>query len=102
MLVMHVIAKPILVEFWTKHPDAERPLIAWFRIMKAEIYADFNALRRTFPSADYVDGLTVFNIGGNKYRLIALIHYNRHKVYIRDVLTHEEYDRDAWKRKRRN
>jgi len=102
MLSMHVIAKPVLVEFWTKHPDAERPLLAWLRAVKAEIYPDFNALRQTFPSADYVEGFTVFNIGGNKYRLIALIHYNRHKVYIRHVLTHEEYDRDGWKRKRRN
>jgi mRNA interferase HigB len=62
---------------------------------------DFNELRGTFASADYVDGLTVFNIGGNKYRLIASIHYNRRKVYVRDVLTHEQYDREGWKRKRR-
>ena len=99
---VHVIAKPILVEFWTKHPDAEPSLDAWYRIMKTGVYADFNDLRATFASADYVDGLTVFNIGGNKYRLIASIHYNRHKVYIRAVLTHEEYDREGWKRKRRN
>ena len=42
--------------------------------------------------------LVVFNIGGNKYRLITAIHFNRQKVYIRHVLTHEEYDRGAWKR----
>ena len=99
---VHVIAKPILVEFWTKHPDAKHPLGAWYRTMKMEVFRDFNDLRATFASADYVDGLTVFNIGGNKYRLIASIHYNRHKVYIRGVLTHEEYDRDGWKRNRRN
>ena len=99
---MHVIAKPILVEFWTEHPDARQPLGAWYRTMKAEFYVDFNELRATFASADYVDGLTVFNIGGNKYRLIASIHYNRRKVYIRSVLTHEEYDREGWKRKRKN
>jgi mRNA interferase HigB len=46
-----------------------------------------------------VDGLTVFNIGGNKYRLVTAIHYNRSKVYIRAVLTHGEYDRNRWKRK---
>ena len=50
-------------------------------------------------SADYVDPFMVFNIGGNKYRLIAVIHYNRRKVYIRQVLTHAEYDRDKWKRR---
>lgn len=99
---MHVIAKPILVESWTKHPDAKNPLEAWYRTMKMEVFADFNELRATFASADYVDGLTVFNIGGNKYRLIASIHYNRRKVYIREVLTHEAYNRGGWKRKRRN
>ncbi|MCD6734926.1 MAG: type II toxin-antitoxin system HigB family toxin [Burkholderiaceae bacterium] len=99
---MHVIAKPILIEFWQKHPDAERPLAAWYRIMESEVFADFNDLRATFASADYLDGLTVFDIGGNKYRLITAIHYNRRKVYVREVLAHETYDRGRWKRTRRN
>ena len=98
LMCMHVIAKPALVEFWTNHPDAEGPLQAWYRVMEQEVFTDFNELRETFASADYADGLTVFNIGGNKYRLIAAIHYNRHKVYIRAVLTHAEYDRGRWKR----
>ena len=99
---MHVIAKPILVAFWTQHADAESPLGAWYHLAKTEVFADFNDLRRTFASADVVEGLTVFNIGGNKYRLIAAIHYNRHKVYIRHVLTHAEYDRGEWKQPRRH
>jgi len=97
---MHVIAKPVLIEFWAKRPDAEGPLAAWYRTMGSEFFADFNHLRATFASADYVDGLTVFNIGGNKYRLIASIHYNRHKVFIRGILTHSEYDRGDWKRRK--
>jgi mRNA interferase HigB len=99
LAIMHVIAKPALVAFWKKYPDAEGTLQAWHALMEREVYADFNDLRRTFASADYVDGLTVFNIGGNKYRVIASIHYNRRKVYIRHVLTHAEYDRDSWKRR---
>lgn len=95
---MHVIAKPALILFWTKYPDAKKPLLVWYQVMEREIFSDFNELRDTFASADYVDGLTVFNIGGNKYRLIASIHYNSRKVYIRNVLTHAEYDREAWKR----
>jgi mRNA interferase HigB len=51
-----------------------------------------------FPSADQVDHKTVFNIGGNKYRLIAAIHYNRRKVYIRAIVTHLEYDKNKWKK----
>src|ERR1035437_8601331 len=97
---MHVIAKPVLVEFWEKHPDAENPLQAWFRTMESEVFADFNELRATFASADYVDGLTVFNIGGNKYRLKPAIDYNTHKTFVRAVLTHTEYD--LGKGKRRN
>ena len=96
---MHVIAKPALVEFWEKHPDAENPLQAWFRAMESEVFADFNELRATFASADYVDGLTAFNIGGNRYRLIAAIHYNRHKTFVRAVLTHTEYDLGKWIRR---
>ena len=97
---MHVIAKPALVEFWTEHPDAESPLQAWHRTMESGVFADLNELKATFASADYVDGLTIFNIGGNKYRLIVAIHYNRHKVFIRAVLTHAEYARSAWKRRK--
>jgi len=95
---MHVIAKSVLVQFWTIHPDAENPLSAWYSTMQNEVFMDFNHLRTTFASADQVGVFTVFNIGGNKYRLIAAIHYNRHKVYIRHVLTHPEYDRGDWKR----
>lgn len=94
---MHIISKPILKDFCTKHPDAEKPLQVWHKIIKGKNFLDFNDLRATFASADYVDGLTVFNIGGNKYRLIASIHYNRKKVFIRAVLTHPEYDRGNWK-----
>ncbi len=94
---MHVIAKPILIEFWTKHPAAETPLQAWYRLMESQVFTDFNHLKTVFASADYVGGLTVFDLGGNKYRLITSIHYNRRKVYIRNILTHAEYDRNHWK-----
>jgi mRNA interferase HigB len=96
---MHVIAKPALVAFWRRYPDAERPLAAWHALMRTNDFAGFAELKVTFGSVDHVDGLTVFDIGGNKYRLIAAIHYNRRKVYVRAVLTHAEYDRGAWKRR---
>lgn len=99
---MYVIAKPLLVEFWTQHPDAGQSLRAWYRTMRAEASANFDDLRAKFAGADHVAGLTVFRIAGNRYRLIALIHHDRHKVYIRRVLTHEEYDRGEWKRNGRD
>jgi mRNA interferase HigB len=95
---VHVIAKPALVAFYHKHPDARAPLLAWHSLMIAGEFNDFSKLRETFASADHVDGLTVFNIGGNKYRLIAAIHFNRQKVYIRAVLTHADYDQGRWKK----
>ena len=94
---MHIISRKTLRLFWEKHPSAKGPLARWFKIVDRSTFDSFNSLRATFPSADQVEGLVVFNIGGNKCRLIASIHFNRGKVYIRQVLTHEEYDRGAWK-----
>jgi mRNA interferase HigB len=54
-------------------------------------------VREMFPSSDQVGKFTVFNIGGNKVRLITAIHYNRRKIYVRVVLTHSEYDEQLWK-----
>lgn len=65
--------------------------------MKGQEFGSFVELRDLFPSADQVGKLTVFNNAGNKVRLIAAIHYNRKKVYIRAVLTHGEYDEEKWK-----
>ncbi len=94
---MHVISKKTLREFWEKHSDSQIPLRRWFKLITKNSFRSFNELRAVFPSADLVDELIVFNIGGNKYRLIASIHFNRRKVYIRRVLTHEQYDKGGWK-----
>jgi len=56
-------------------------------------------LRRTFGSADYVDGYTLFDVGGNKYRIATVIHYDKQQLYVRQVMTHAEYDRNDWRRK---
>jgi len=94
---VHIITRRRLVEFWKVHPEARVPLQHWFTIIRKTDYASLAALRRTFPSADHVHRFTVFNIGGDKFRLIAAIHYNRKKVSIRHVLTHAEYDRGSWR-----
>ena len=95
---MHVITRKRLNEFSEVHPTARSALAHWYQIMKRTDFESFAALRQTFPSADQVGGLTVFNIGGNKARLVAAIHCNRRKVYIRAILTHKEYDQEKWKR----
>lgn len=70
----------------------------WYKIVEKSEFTSFESLRATFLSADKVGDWIVFNIGGNKYRLIASIHFNRGKLYIRHVLTHKEFDRGGWKR----
>lgn len=95
---MHVISRKSLRLFWEKHPDSESPLSRWFKIMQKSSYTSFNELRTTFPHADKVGELIVFNLGGNKYRLVASIHFNRGRVYVRHILTHAEYDKGAWKK----
>ncbi|ABQ88811.1 type II toxin-antitoxin system HigB family toxin [Roseiflexus sp. RS-1] len=94
---MHIITRKRLNEFAEKHPDARSALQHWYRLMKENQFGSFVELRAIFPSADQVGKLTVFNIGGGKARLIAAIHYNRRKIYIRAVLTHDEYDKGKWK-----
>ncbi len=94
---MHVISEKKLREFWVQWPAAETPLRAWRRICEHANWTSLSDIRAVYPHADQVGRCTVFNIGGNKFRLIVVIHLNRGKVYVRHVLTHEEYDRGAWK-----
>ena len=94
---VHVITRRRLNDFAQDHPECATSLDAWYRIVKHTDFSSFNDVRRTFPSADRVGKFTVFNIGGNKARLIVAIHYNRKKVYMRHVPTHAECDRGTWK-----
>jgi mRNA interferase HigB len=95
---MHIITRKRLNEFAEKHPDAASSLAHWYGIARKNRFANFARLRDSFPHADQVGKFTVFNIGGNKIRLIAAVHYNRNKIYLRHVLTHGEYDTGKWKK----
>jgi mRNA interferase HigB len=94
---MHIITRKRLLEFAKKYPDSLSGLEHWYRTMKHTDFDSLVELRQAFPHADPVGKLTVFNISGNKYRLITAIHYNPRRVYIRDILTHGEYDQGKWK-----
>lgn len=94
---MHIITHKRLQLFWEEHPNAEQPLQIWYIRTKQAQWENFSQLRRIFPSADQVGRLTVFNIGGNNYRLIVRVEYERQEVYIRAVLTHAEYNKGTWK-----
>jgi len=94
---MHIISLSKLKQFWQKHPNSEPNLRSWFKLTTEHQWRNFNDVRICFPSADLVGNLTVFNIGGNEYRLITYIDYKYNKVFIRDVLTHSEYNKNKWK-----
>ena len=95
---MRVISVTRLKEFWLKHPRAETPLATWYQVVRHTTWKTTAERLQTWPSADIFERLTVFNIGGNEYRLIARVKYQRQEVYIRAVLTHAEYSTGDWKR----
>lgn len=94
---MHIISRKMLREFWQENPDAETPLLNWFRIASKATWQNFADVREDFSHADLVGRCTVFNIGGNKFRLIVKIEYMKQKIFTKFVLTHKEYDKDKWK-----
>lgn len=95
---MHVISKKKLREFWELHPDAYKPLDNWYRVAAKAAWRSIAEVRVAFPHADAVYHCTVFNIGGNKYRLIVEIKYDKQVIYVKHVLTHKDYDQGAWKK----
>jgi mRNA interferase HigB len=92
---MRVVSNRTLLTFSADHRDAEAPLQAWRKAMESGNFSSFAALRTCFRSVDRVGPYYVFDIGGNKYRVIAAIHFNRQMLFVRHVLTHRQYDR--WK-----
>lgn len=95
---MRVISKGPLREFWAVHPESKPMLEDWFRKASKVQASSFGALRQTFGSTDYVDGYTIFDVGGNRYRIAAVIHYDKQRLYVRQVMTHTEYDRNVWRK----
>ncbi|MFE1746620.1 type II toxin-antitoxin system HigB family toxin [Coleofasciculus sp. H7-2] len=94
---MHIITYKRLKDFWGKHPNSQTSLQLWYDHTKEAQWENFVDLRVILPSADQVKNLTVFNICGNNYRLIALVDYKYKKIFIRNVLTYAEYDTEDWK-----
>jgi mRNA interferase HigB len=91
---MHVVTRSRLQEFWRRHPDAERSLRVWLAVMRMKRYTGPHEVQQDFPAASFLGKWrTVFNIGGNKYRLVVDMRYDLGRIYIRSVLTHAVYTR---------
>lgn len=100
---MQVVGKDKLNDFWRKHNPAKRPLVRWLDITSKTNWSSWSELKMSFPSADMVktksENYVVFNIGGNKYRLVTDIDFSGTIVVVEVVMTHSEYSKNKWKDK---
>ena len=94
---MKIISNSALRAFAITHPQADAALQGWRRVIERNRFAHWAELKAAFNAIDKVGELVIFDIGGNKYRLIAYIRFTRQILYIKAVLTHEEDDKGAWK-----
>jgi mRNA interferase HigB len=103
---VNVISRRLLKEFYESDPQRKRHAAAfenWFRIARKAYWRDFRDTRATFGQTDTAKGATgrtatIFDIGGNKYRIIAHVDYMRQTAKIEAVMDHKEYDRNLWKK----
>lgn|SRR3989338_371209 len=96
--VMRILGRDTVQAFMERYPDSESSLKSWVQAIEANSFKHLNELKQTFGSADYVRPYIVFNISGNKYRLIALVNYQIGAVFVEQILTHREYDRGKWRK----
>jgi mRNA interferase HigB len=92
---MRIIAVSTLREFWSRpgRGDAEQALRAWVHIVRSAKWSKPTEVKEMFRSADVLaGGRVVFNIGGNKYRLVAAVHYRGQRIYVRFIGSHRDYD----------
>ena len=94
---MRIVSERKLREFAERFPRAASPLRSWKTAVKSSSWKDPADLKRTFGTADFVHDKTVFDLGGNNFRLIAFVHYRRQIVFVKDVLPHAEYEKGDWK-----
>ncbi len=91
---MRVISRRALREYWERHSEAEQPLIVWFKQITAVNWKNHHELKSRFPDASILpNSRIVFNISGNRFRLVVEINYEYQGVWIRFIGTHSEYDK---------
>jgi mRNA interferase HigB len=95
---MRIISKRKLREFWEKNSISKQPLEDWYKAVKKVDWNGFVDVRAMYNSSDIYKACVIFNIGGNKFRLITKINYQKKKVFIRFVGSHKDYDKDDWKK----
>ena len=91
---MRIIKRGALVQFWQLHPDSRASLESWYGVVRKATWKTPVEMKRVYANADLVGRRTVFNISGNKYRLIARADFEEQMLFIQRILTHEEYVRE--------
>lgn len=94
---MRIIKRGALVQFWERHPDSRASLEAWYGVVRRATWKTLAEMKQVYRNADLVGRRTVFNIAGNKFRLIARVNYETQRIFILYLLTHAEYDEGKWK-----
>ena len=95
---MCIIKRGALVQFWERHPDAKASLESRYGVVRRAHWRTPAEMKMVYPHAGLVGRRTVFDIAGNKYRLIARVNYQTQRVFVLYILTHADYDRGDWKR----
>lgn len=95
---MNVVSKRGLFEKAAKYPDAKSALQVWFDTTCAAEWTGLEDVRKSYPATDMVGDLAIFNIRGNHYRLIARMVWTYKRIYVKEFLTHAEYDKGRWKK----
>jgi len=94
---MHVVSHKAIRIFCEEYPEARNALDYWYKVARRATWANFVEVKQTFNTADFVAPYVVFDVGGNRYRLIAEINFDRRMLFIRGIMTHKEYGKGAWK-----
>lgn len=88
---MRIISEKPIRTFWLKNNEAETSMREWIKTVRQADWKLFSDLRETFNHADVFKNCTIFDVGGNKFWIIAKVNYRKHTLFIRFVLTHDEY-----------
>ena len=95
---MNVINRTALRSLMKSHPEVAGAMDAWWRAVKAARWKHIEECRGSFSRADQVGRCLIFDILGNKYRLITVVSWRNQRIYIKEILTHREYERNLWKK----
>jgi mRNA interferase HigB len=98
MPVVNVISKRCLFEKAAQYPDAKAALQTWFAVASTAEWTNLTDIRKTYPATDMVGDLAIFNIRGNHYRLVVRMAFRAKRIYVKEFLTHADYDKGGWKR----